>query len=180
MFYEFQRSHDQQDILVIDKFTREIEILSPFKHDKLIMQLISVIRQDFTDAYEALCTQYAGTLHEKFLIARRFIRCNLSISDSVTDFDGVIFSFEDVVCPMRGECKWDGIICRPGYNTTLSPAELDVAKLAAKGCTNIQIADQCGKSLPTVEKQLKVAYKKLGINSRTELVLYIKNNFSEL
>lgn len=176
--YEFQRSHDQQDILIIDKFTREIQIFSP-AHESLIMSALSVIRSDYPAAYEALCTQYAGATNEKFLMVRRFIRCNMSNSDSITDFDGLQFNFEDVFCPMRGECKWDGVICHPDFNTNLSPAELEVAKLVAKGLTNIQIADRCYKSIPTVEKQLKVAYKKLGICSRADLVLYIKNNFQE-
>jgi DNA-binding CsgD family transcriptional regulator len=53
---------------------------------------------------------------------------------------------------------------------TLTPRERDVTMLAAKGLTNREIAETTCTSLRTVEGHLLRAYRKLGINSRAELV----------
>ena len=55
----------------------------------------------------------------------------------------------------------------------LTEAEARVAKLAAAGRTNREIADALFMSVRTVEGHLSRAYAKLGIRSRTELALYI-------
>ena len=51
----------------------------------------------------------------------------------------------------------------------LSRRELEVAKLAAKGWTNTQIADQLFISVATVKRHLATIFEKLNINSRREL-----------
>jgi DNA-binding CsgD family transcriptional regulator len=51
----------------------------------------------------------------------------------------------------------------------LSRRELEVAKLAAKGWTNTQIADQLFISVATVKRHLATVFEKLNINSRREL-----------
>jgi DNA-binding CsgD family transcriptional regulator len=55
----------------------------------------------------------------------------------------------------------------------LTEAEARVAKLAAAGRTNREIADALFMSVRTVEGHLSRAYAKLGVRSRTELALYI-------
>ena len=37
--------------------------------------------------------------------------------------------FEQVSCPMRGECADEGVICNPKMRTILSEREMEVAKL---------------------------------------------------
>ena len=54
----------------------------------------------------------------------------------------------------------------------LTEAEARVAKLAAAGRTNREIADALFMSVRTVEGHLSRAYHKLGIRSRTELALF--------
>ena len=51
----------------------------------------------------------------------------------------------------------------------LTPTELRVAELAAKGAQNKQIAGALFVSIKTVEANLSRVYAKLGIRSRTEL-----------
>ncbi|MBL1083485.1 AAA family ATPase [Streptomyces actinomycinicus] len=51
----------------------------------------------------------------------------------------------------------------------LTPSEMRVAKLAAQGLTNRQIAQQLYVTAKTVEVHLSAAYRKLGINRRTQL-----------
>ncbi len=52
----------------------------------------------------------------------------------------------------------------------LTPRELDVLRLGAKGLTNRTIGNQLGISHRTVQGHLANIYGKLGVNSRTEAV----------
>jgi len=54
----------------------------------------------------------------------------------------------------------------------LSDREMDVIKLAAKGMSNKDIADELHLSRRTVEGNLRNIFNKLGVGSRTEAVLY--------
>jgi len=54
---------------------------------------------------------------------------------------------------------------------TLTPAELEVVALLAKGTTNAEIARARGTSTRTVETQIHRAYQKLGVPSRTRLAV---------
>lgn len=52
---------------------------------------------------------------------------------------------------------------------TLSPTELRIARLAAEGLSNPQIATQAYVSRKTVEANLARVYRKLGIAARAQL-----------
>jgi DNA-binding CsgD family transcriptional regulator len=52
----------------------------------------------------------------------------------------------------------------------LSPSERRVALLVAAGKRNLEVAQQLGKSLRTVEFQLNAIYRKLALSGRTQLV----------
>jgi len=54
----------------------------------------------------------------------------------------------------------------------LSDREMDVIKLAAKGMSNKDIANELHLSWRTVEGNLRNIFNKLGVGSRTEAVLY--------
>ncbi len=57
----------------------------------------------------------------------------------------------------------------PAATSGLTRREREVAELAARGYTNRTIADEIGIGERTVETHLAVAYRKLGVRSRTEL-----------
>ncbi|MDO8567453.1 MAG: response regulator transcription factor, partial [Dehalococcoidales bacterium] len=54
----------------------------------------------------------------------------------------------------------------------ISPRELAVLELAARGLRNKTIADRLGISVRTVEGHFNSLFAKLGVSSRTEAVLY--------
>ena len=53
--------------------------------------------------------------------------------------------------------------------TALTPRELEIARLAAAGVANKEIAARLQVSLHTVQNKLHAAYEKLGVNGRSEL-----------
>lgn len=55
------------------------------------------------------------------------------------------------------------------YAELLSPREIEVARLASKGLTNAQIADELCISIVTVKRHLATIFKKSGITSRRDL-----------
>lgn len=57
--------------------------------------------------------------------------------------------------------------------TGLSPAELLVARDAAEGLSNAEIATRRRRSVRTVANQLASIYRKLGVSSRAELAAHL-------
>ncbi len=55
----------------------------------------------------------------------------------------------------------------------LSPRELEIATLASRGRSNLEIAQALSISYKTVEKHLGSVYQKLGVASRTQLAAYL-------
>jgi DNA-binding NarL/FixJ family response regulator len=58
----------------------------------------------------------------------------------------------------------------------LSPQELQVARMAALGHNNIEVAAALFVSRKTVEAHLTRVYRKLGIRSRTQLARILLTN----
>ena len=65
---------------------------------------------------------------------------------------------------------------RRGSAAALTPREIDVLRLLAKGNTNRQIADLLGLSVRTVENHRANLMGKLGLVSRVELVEYAEKH----
>lgn len=70
-------------------------------------------------------------------------------------------------------------LAAPQEITPLSRRELDVARLAADGLTNSEIADRLVVSVRTVESHLYQAYAKLGVERRTELGPLLRTGTSQ-
>ena len=55
--------------------------------------------------------------------------------------------------------------------TCLTPREIDVLRLIARGCTYQQVADRLGVSLHTVASHTKNTHRKLGVRSGAAAVM---------
>lgn len=94
--------------------------------DKMLTgALFTRIETEYPKAFKALAEIYrksrANVNYYRFLICHRFIRCNFGRLDNRQDIDGMgRFTFEDVSCPIKGECKYAGIICSPEFDTRLT------------------------------------------------------------
>lgn len=147
-----------------------------------IQAFLEVIREFYTDAYNALMDVYSKSSNNKryrdFVAVRRFIKCNFGLYDNMIDVDDTWnFNFEFVGCPLRGECKYDKVICAPKFNSKLSDRQLEVMKLLYQGAKDTDIADKLFISLNTVNNHRKNSFRKVGVHSMPDFMRYaISNN----
>lgn len=151
------------------------------KDREFIATFIAIISEFYPEAHKALAETYKKSElnrdYYQFLIVKRFIRCNFGSFDNVQDIDSNgRFRFEFVSCPLKGECKHDGIICSPKFNSTLSCRELEVMKLAYEGSIDEEIAESLFIAINTVNNHRKNAFRKLGIHSMPEFMRYAENH----
>lgn len=147
----------------------------------LVDKLVSHISTFYPKAYSALCAEYKGCSanpsYYRFRIAVRFIRCNFSALDSIPDIDSDLHcAFEHINCPLRGECRYDHIICRPEFANQLSPAEKRVMALVYDGHTEEEIGERLRLSPLTIHTHVRNAYSRIGIHSKAEFVKYAAQN----
>lgn len=91
---------------------------------------------------------------------------------ALTEFERLGATWDAARC--RSMLRGHGIVLanrrgRRGYGGQLSPRERDVARLAAGGRTNRQIADALCLSERTVEEHVAKALRKLGLRTRRDL-----------
>ena len=151
----------------------------------VIAELIDHIATFYPKAYEALCSEYKGCAlnrpYYRYRIVSRFIRCNFAQLDNIPDFsDECRCSFEFIPCPLRGECLYERVICRPEFDHKLSDSEMPVLRLWHSGLSIDDIAKQLCLSPHTINNHIRHAYQRLNIHSRAEFVRYaaINNIFS--
>ena len=113
----------------------------------------------------------------KFRRVRRFCKCNFgSLDHTKEDVESGLFNFERVSCPLRGECRYEGIICLPAMETRLSEAERRVMRHVCNGLCNQEIADELCLSPNTVKRHISTSYIKTHTRNRAEFVKYAKDN----
>lgn len=144
---------------------------------EFVQAMLSAISDFYPEAYAALMEIYSKSAANKqyrdFLAVRRFIKCNFGVYDNTIDVNANWgFNFEFVSCPLRGECKWDGVLCQPKFNSQLSNRQLEVMQLCYEGVKESDIADRLFISYNTLHSHINAAYKKLGVHSMAEFVKY--------
>ena len=164
---EFVLSPDGRDIICCqngDYF--------PFNEDchELIEHLWQVIQEDYPQAFENLKTIYKHP-SLKYLVVKRFVKCNFSLTDNTLDIQGDgTMKLERVMCPLRGECRHEGIICLPTYNHNLSKRQQEILTLIQEGYTDQQIADMLYISYWTASNHRRAILRKVGAERKTDLI----------
>lgn len=151
----------------------------------IIAELLEIIRTRYPSAFKALSELYTvnepNRLLYEFNIVSRFCRCNFGEYDAHTpdvDADG-FFHFEEVSCPLRGECRLEGVICKPKLETKLTDRELQVVELISKGCQAQEIADKLFISEKTVCRHRENVKAKLQIRTLPQLAAYYLEHIKE-
>lgn len=144
---------------------------------ELLNSMYDYISTFYPKAFAALTSEYKGCMRNRayfvFRIVCRFIRCNFSALDSVHDIcSDLSATFEHINCPIRCECKFDHIICRPEFEHQLSPAEKRVMALVYEGLSEEKIGERLRLSPLTVHTHIRNAYARLGIHSKAEFIKY--------
>lgn len=174
---EFFTYEEEVWIREADGTTRQIHE-SDYGFISIFVEYISTF---YPKAYTALLAEYqccaANTPYYRYRMAVRFIRCNFSELDSIPDITADLHcNFEHVNCPLRGECRYDHVICRPEFDHRLSAAELRVMALVYEGLTEEEIGVRLRLSPHTIHTHVRNAYSRLGLHSKAEFMKYAAQN----
>ena len=155
------------------------ERLDETKKD-VVGMLIERIMECYPEAYKALEKCYSKSAlnvpYYRYLIARRFCKCNFGRLDTTEIDCGTSFHFEKVSCPLRGECQFEGVVCMPKFNNALSKRETEVMRLVYEGCSTSEVAERLYLSPFTVKNHIKSVYAKLGVHEKSEFIKYANKN----
>lgn len=151
------------------------------KHTGIISDMLTMISELYPQAFKELSELYSKSIRNRsyfeYKIVHRFIRCNFGEYDALNqdiDHKGQLH-FEQVKCPLRGECRLEGIVCSPKVNSKLSEREKEVLRLLSEGDDNFEIADKLAISPNTVKNHIMRMKIRLGINSKLQLVAYYQS-----
>jgi DNA-binding NarL/FixJ family response regulator len=89
-----------------------------------------------------------------------------------------IVAGEVVILPGNDESSVDGPGDWPGRSAGLSPREAEVIALITQGLSNQEIADRAFLSINSVKTYIRTAYRKMGVERRSQAVLWgVKHGF---
>ena len=147
----------------------------------IIDYMIELIEKFYPKAYEALNKEYercnSDMAEFRYRLVLRFCRCNFGNIDNVHDVDAFgHLHLECVPCPLRGECRYEGVICKPEFDHNLRKAELRVMELWYKGLTKEEIAEHLYLSVHTVNQHVRNALARLGMHEKAEFFRYAERN----
>lgn len=148
-----------------------------------ITDFMSVMIEFYPKAFKALSKTYSRSelnrTHFEYLIVSRFIKCNFGEYDALNpDIDVFgFFHFEEVKCPLRGECPLCGVVCKPEFASELTDREIEVLRLFVGHNSAEEVAEKLIISPNTAKNHLRNIHIKTGTHTLAELVEYwIKNN----
>ena len=174
---EFYNSPDGQ---VCCKPVNEPMFILKETDSKLIASMLTAIQELYPAAFAALSEIYSRSELNKnyyqYKMVHRFIRCNFGEYDALSlDINGGgEFRFEDVRCPLRGECLFEGVICRPALDTKLSSREEQVARLLAQGYKFEDIGKELHISPFTVKRHITNIKTRLKLNTHQIIAKFSK------
>lgn len=168
----------QGDVMINDK--QGVRRLS--ENDRaFIREMISKIDEFYPEALTSLSSIYKQGRHNiphfEFLIVSRFLRCNFGKYDNTLDIDQCgNLNFEEVSCPLRGECANEGIICNPKFNSKLSNREIEIMQHFYNGYSYEAISEKMYISTETVKTHRRNALKRTNTHSIAEFFIFARDN----
>lgn len=148
----------------------------------IITTMLSIIRDRYPKAHAALMELYSKSTmnrtYYEYRVVHRFIRCNFGEYDQFRldiNHRGQL-QFEEVHCPLRGECRYEGVICKPELDTKLTEREMEVFRLIAANWQTDNIAEELHISPCTVNRHRENIKAKTRTNSVAEMVAYWHEN----
>lgn len=169
--------------VIVAEIAKPIKVLDE-NDTSLISTLLEVIMDRWPEAYKRLAENYTKSerniRHYNFRMVKRFLRCNCGEYDqNQIDIDSHgRWNFEEVKCPLRGECRDECVICKPKMNNKLTDREMEVFRLIAENMQMDEIADELSISIATVNRHRENIKAKLGLKSVKEMITYwFQNNF---
>lgn len=144
----------------------------------IICELLAIIRERYPKTHTALMKLYSASsmnrIAYEYKVAHRFIRYNFGdYNQGAIDINhNGTFQFEEVGCPLRGECPLEGVVCKPELDTQLTDREMEVFRLYAKNLQTEQIAEELYISPCTVNRHRENIKAKLRVNTVAEMVAY--------
>lgn len=147
------------------------------KERDLCQHILGMIKRIYPEAHKEMSKLYEKSKpnlpHYEFLMASRFIRCNFGKFDGLTyDIDGLVMHIEEVSCPIRCECPFANVICKP-KPLGLTERELTIAKMASEDMTYDEISKKLGISHSTIKNFLQIIRKKLKLTSSKDIAKII-------
>lgn len=121
------------------------------ENHEIISVVFDLLKNNYSKAFKELHTIYGGAAHFKYLMVRRFLKCNFMVHDHHPDITDNIFRTEMVDCPLRGECRQEGIVCHPKLDTVLSAREEEITLLIISGNSDRDIAEKLFISIYTAK-----------------------------
>jgi DNA-binding NarL/FixJ family response regulator len=89
-----------------------------------------------------------------------------------------VMSGEVVILPGDHETSVAGAGDWPGRSAGLSPREAEILALITQGLSNQEIAERAYLSINSVKTYIRTAYRRIGVTSRTQAVLWaVENGF---
>lgn len=153
--------------------------LSVYDHNcrDITEEMLLKIRDLYPKAFAALSRLYVSSrLNRPFYeyqIVHRFIRCNFGEFDSTFDIsDSGRLILEEVKCPLRGECVFEGTICKAKMKTVLSDREMEVAKRLGRGMSKTEIAEDLRISICTVARHIANIKSRLKLAHSNQIVAW--------
>lgn len=145
---------------------------------EIITYMLSIIDDRYPKAHKALMELYSkrtmNRIHYEFSVVHRFIRCNFGEYDQYNyDINAFgQFVFEEVKCPLRGECPLEGVVCKPELDTHLTEREMEIFRLIVANKKTDEIAFELSISRFTIIRHRENIKARLNLRYIPELITY--------
>lgn len=173
---EFMNRDDGQVIMMTESDMTELN-----ENSEIVEELYQSIAVNYPWAFNALSVHYAASElnkpHYRFLIVRRFVRCNFGNYDTKDwDINNGQWKLEKVSCPLRGECKLEGVVCGARFCFGLSTREQEIISLSADGHTAKDIANILCISEWTVSTHCRNILAKVNAKNIKQVITWYNEN----